>query len=138
MIPTTGLFTLIRALRMTEATPVTMAAAIRPWGAATPVAWPRDGKRETQEGAGQALAQQFRNQALNMLHTFAHFENEMGERNNVSLEAGLMMMYDRFSSGRLKIFSDLRELLEEISLYHRREGRVHKEAEDRFARFVMR
>ena len=115
---------------MTEATPVMMASAIRPWGATTPVAWPRDGKRETQEGAGQALAVQFRNQGLNMMHTFTCFDNEMGEKNNTSLEAGLMMMFDMFSSGRLKIFSDLRELLEELSMYHRKEGRVVKERED--------
>ena len=129
----------IRAHRMTEATPITMAAAIRPWGATLPWAWPRDGKRETQGGAGLALAQQFRHQGLNMLPLHAQFV----EDKSVSLEAGLMMMLDRMETGRLKIFSELRDLFEEISLYHRKDGRVVKEREDticavRYALMMLR
>ena len=124
---------------MKEATPVTMSAAIRPWGATLPWAWPRDGKRETQEGAGLALASQFKAQGLNMLSQHASFEAD----GSVSVEAGLMMMLDRMETGRLKIFSDLRDLFEEISLYHRKDGRVVKEREDticavRYALMMLR
>jgi hypothetical protein len=38
-----------------EATPIIHAAALKPWGN-RPWAWPRDGRRETLEGAGIALA----------------------------------------------------------------------------------
>ena len=104
-----------------------------------PWAWPRDGKGETQEGAGMALASQFRHQGLNMLPLHAQFVDDKG----VSLEAGLMMMLDRMETGRLKIFSELRDLFEEISLYHRKDGRVVKEREDticavRYALMMLR
>ena len=96
-------------------------------------------ERETQEGAGLALAQQFRHQGLNMLPLHAQFVDDKG----VSLEAGLMMMLDRMETGRLKIFSELRDLFEEISLYHRKDGRVVKEREDticavRYALMMLR
>src|SRR5262249_41254433 len=52
--------------RLREATPVVHAAALRAWGN-LPWAWPRDGRRETLEGAGIALAEQYRAQGLDML-----------------------------------------------------------------------
>src|SRR6266540_1691913 len=45
-----------RTYRLREATPIVHAAALRPWGARLPWAWPRDGRRETLEGAGVARA----------------------------------------------------------------------------------
>jgi phage terminase large subunit-like protein len=47
-----------RCHRLREATPIIHAAAIRPWGNLL-WAWPRDGRRETLEGAGIALAEQY-------------------------------------------------------------------------------
>jgi hypothetical protein len=46
-----------------EASPVIHAAALRAWGKELPWAWPRDGRRETLEGAGIALAKQYKEQA---------------------------------------------------------------------------
>jgi hypothetical protein len=46
------------------------------------------------------------------------------------VEAGLMEMLTRFQTGRLKIFSDLEEWLEEYRLYHRKDGKVFKEFDD--------
>jgi len=48
--------------RLKEATPIIHAAALRTWGKELPWAWPRDGRRETLEGAGVALAQQYQAQ----------------------------------------------------------------------------
>ena len=45
-----------KAYRLREATPILHAAALREWGRELPWAWPRDGRRETLEGAGIALA----------------------------------------------------------------------------------
>lgn len=64
-----------RCHRLKEATPIEHAAAIRPWGKDLRWAWPRDGKRETLEGAGIALAEQYREQGLNMLPEHAQFED---------------------------------------------------------------
>jgi phage terminase large subunit-like protein len=50
----------IKTMRLAETTPVIQASVLRPWGKDLRWAWPRDGRRETLEGAGQALAQQYR------------------------------------------------------------------------------
>src|SRR5262249_37567568 len=86
--------------RLKEATPIIHAAALRSWGKELPWAWPRDGRRETLEGAGVALAQQYKVQGLNMLHQHAQFED-----GSVSVEAGLMAMLTRMQMGKLKVFS---------------------------------
>ena len=66
----------IKANRLREATPVVHAGAIRSWGTALPWAWPRDGRRETLEGAGIALAAQCTAQGLIMLYQLAQFEDK--------------------------------------------------------------
>ena len=114
-----------RCHRLKEATPIEHAAAIRAWGKELRWSWPRDGKRETLEGAGVALAQQYRNQGLNMLHDHAQFED-----GSVSVEAGLMMMLDRMRTGKLKVFKEHLDWWEEFRLYHRKDGKVVKEGDD--------
>jgi phage terminase large subunit-like protein len=116
-----------RTHRLREATPVLHAAAIRPWGNLL-WAWPRDGRRETLEGAGIALAQQYKEQNLDMLHEHAQFED-----GSVSVEAGLMLMLDRMKTGRFKVFKHLLDWFEEFRLYHRKDGRVVKEGDDLMA-----
>jgi phage terminase large subunit-like protein len=116
-----------RTHRLREATPILHAAAIKPWGNLR-WAWPRDGRRETLEGAGIALAQQYKAQGLDMLHEHAQFEDK-----SVSVEAGLMAMLDRMQTGRFKVFKHLHDWLEEFRLYHRKDGRVVKEGDDLMA-----
>jgi phage terminase large subunit-like protein len=116
-----------RCHRMAEATPILHAAALRGWGNLL-WAWPRDGRRETLEGAGIALASQFRAQGLDMLHEHAQFED-----GSVSVEAGLMDMLDRMQTGRFKVFKHLLDWFEEFRLYHRKDGRVVKEGDDLMA-----
>jgi hypothetical protein len=67
-------------------------------------AWPKDGKRETLEGVGIALAQQFRTQGLKMLHEHAQFLD-----GSVSTEAGLMDMLTRMQTGRFKVLRHLND-----------------------------
>jgi|SRR5262245_43460579 len=59
-----------KTYRHREGSPVLHAAALRSWGK-IPWAWPRDGRRETLEGAGIALANQYRAQGMDMLHEHA-------------------------------------------------------------------
>jgi hypothetical protein len=106
-----------RAFRQRESTTIMHAAALRPWG--------RDGRRETLEGAGIALATQYREQGLEMLHEHAQFED-----GSVSVEAGLMEMLGRMQSGRFKVVGHLNDWWEEFRLYHRKDGRVVKEGDD--------
>ena len=89
-----------KAHRAAQQTPAMQALALRSWGEWLPFAWPRDGRRETLEGAGVALARQYAAHGLNMLTGHARFPD-----GSVSVEAGLMEMLDRMQSGRLKVFS---------------------------------
>jgi phage terminase large subunit-like protein len=114
-----------RCYRIRESTPIIHAAALRPWGKDLPWAWPRDGRRETLEGAGIALARQYTEQGLNMLSRHAQFEDK-----SVSVEAGIADMLIRMQSGRFKVFKHLLDWFEEFRLYHRKDGRVHKEGDD--------
>jgi len=118
-----------RTHRLKEATPIEHAAANRPWGRDLRWAWPRDGKRETLEGAGISLATQYREQGLNMLHEHAQFED-----GSVSVEAGLMLMLDRMRTGKLKVFKEHNDWWEEFRLYHRKDGKVVKEGDDLMSR----
>jgi phage terminase large subunit-like protein len=127
-----------RAYRLRESTPIEHAAALRSWGKDLRWAWPRDGKRETLEGAGIALAEQYRDQGLNMLHEHAQFED-----GSVSVEAGLMAMLDRMRTGKLKVFKEHLDWWEEFRLYHRKDGKVVKEGDDlmcatRYALMMLR
>ncbi len=121
-----------RTYRVKETTPITHAAALRAWGKELRWSWPRDGNRETLEGAGIALAAQYRAQDLNLLHEFAHYLEATGQK-SVSVEAGLMDMLQRMESGRFKVFKHLNDWFEEFRLYHRRDGKVFKEGDDLMA-----
>ena len=118
----------VKTHRLKEATPVVHAGAVRSWGKELPWSWPRDGKRETLEGAGIALAQQYKDQGLNLLHEHAQFED-----GSVSVEAGLMDMLTRMQTGRFKVFKHLEDWWEEFRLYHRKDGKVVKEGDDLMA-----
>jgi hypothetical protein len=67
---------------------------------------PRDGRRDTLEGAGKPLAEQFRAQELNMLGEHAQFED-----GSVSVEAGIADMLVRMETGRFKVFKGERAAL---------------------------
>lgn len=100
-----------KAHRAAQQTPAMQALALKAWGEWLPFAWPRDGRRETLEGAGVALAKQYAAHGLNMLTSHARFAD-----GSVSVEAGLMEMLDRMQSGRFKVFSALHAWFEEFRL----------------------
>lgn len=117
-----------KAARASQQTPAMQALTLKPWGEWLPWAWPRDGRRETLEGAGVALAKQYSAHGLNMLTRHAQFAD-----GSVSVEAGLMEMLDRMQSGRFKVFSTLLPWFEEFRLYHRKDGQVVKLRDDLMA-----
>lgn len=113
-----------RTYRQAQSTPVIHAAALRPWGAWIPCAWPHDGYQHD-KGSGEQLAQQYRLQGLNMLPEHAtHSEGGFGT------EAGVMEMLDRMQTGRLKVFAGLNDWFEEFRLYHREGGKIVKVRDD--------
>jgi hypothetical protein len=116
-----------------EATPVIHAAALKAWGAWLPWAWPHDGLQHD-KGSGEALAGQYRRQGLVMLPERATFED-----GSSGLEAGVSEMLERMQTGRLKVFAHLEDWFGELRLYHRKDGLIVKEQDDRLAatRYAM-
>jgi hypothetical protein len=116
-----------------EATPIMHAAALKAWGDWLPWAWPHDGLQHD-KGSGEALAAQYRDQGLNMLHEKATFED-----GGNGVEAGIQEMLDRMLSGRWKVFKHLEDWFAEFRLYHRKDGQIVKLNDDRLSasRYAM-
>jgi len=110
--------------RRSKETPLTHAAVLNSRTPSIPVAFPHDGLQHD-KGSGVQLAQQYRDLGVYMLAQ--HFTNPPAEgaiSGNNSVEAGLSEMLQRFETGRLQIFKSCAETLEEMRLYHRKNGKV--------------
>jgi phage terminase large subunit-like protein len=117
-------FFVTKAYRVKESTPVLHAAAIKPWGDWLPIAWPHDGLQHD-KGSGIQLAEQYRQQGLNMLPERATFDDGSN-----GVEAGVALMLDLMQTGRFKVFKHLADWFEEFRLYHRKDGKIVKEGDD--------
>lgn len=89
-----------------------------------PVAWPHDGNQKDRR-SGVTVAQQFRDEGILMLPEHATWED-----GGNGVEAGLTLILTLMQSGRFRVASHLRDVFEEISLYHRKDGKVVKLADD--------
>lgn len=110
--------------RRSKETPLTHAAVLNARTPGIPVAFPHDGLQHD-KGSGIQLAQQYRDLGVYMLPE--HFSNPPAEgklNGNNSIEAGISEMLQRFETGRLQIFSSCVETLEEMRIYHRKNGKV--------------
>ena len=102
------------------------ASAINGRGKWIPVVWPMDG-RQADKGSGKSLTEQYRKEGVNMLRD--HFSNpssngmKEGSGGN-SVEAGIMEILTRMQTKRLKIFRNQSKLLEELRMYHRKDGKI--------------
>lgn len=116
-----------------ETTPVIHAASVKPWGAWLPVAWPHDGLQHD-KGSGETLKEQYFAQGLNMLNEKATFPD-----GGNGLEAGVSEMLDRMQTGRWKVFSTCGGWLQEFRMFHRVDGLIVKERDDRISasRYAM-
>lgn len=138
-------FYVCRTLRARQTTPTSFAAAVRPWGERAgkqwlPWAWPHDGR----QGGGKfdvkeqkQLQQLYADQGLLMLAEHATFENGSN-----GVEPGVQDMLDRMQTGRFRVFDCCTDFLEEMALYHRKDGLIQKVNDDcisavRYA-FMMR
>ena len=105
--------------RQRESTPVMIAGVIRTRGQDwIPIAWPHDGLQHSKD-SGEQLAEQYRQQGLEMMSRRATFEDGSN-----GLEAGVMEMYDRIRTGRLKVASHLSEWFEEYRMFHRKKNKI--------------
>lgn len=110
--------------RQREASPIIHSAAIKPWGDWLPVSWPHDGLQHD-KGSGVQLAQQYRDQGLNLLPEKATFDDGSN-----GVEAGVSDMLQRMQTGRWKVFNTCSAWMEEFRLYHREDGKIVKERDD--------
>lgn len=124
--------------REREKTPTDVAGIIHPknhdW---IPIAWPHDGLQHD-KGSGQKLAKLYEEQSLNMLSERATFEDGSN-----GVEAGVFEMYERMSSGRLKVAKHLHQWFEEKRMYHRAKNQIVKLNDDllcatRYAMMMLR
>lgn len=112
--------------RVTGANAATHASAIRNKGEWIPVIWPHDGLNR-EKSSGVPLAELYRKEHLNMWHE--PFSNppapgvEEGKGGN-SVEYGIMDILQRMESGRFKIFSNQKDVFEELRQYHRNDGKI--------------
>ena len=102
-------------------------AAIRERGAWIPVAWPHDGMTRD-KGGGVALAEQYRNAGANMLPESARYDIDKGGAQ--SREPITLAILERMLTGRIKVFSTCRDLLDELRLLHRKDGVIVPERDD--------
>ena len=137
---------LIGEHRASELVPAMHAAAVKPWGAWLPWAWPHDGLQHD-KGSGEPLADQYRAHGLKMLPEKATWPDKVINGKTVpggnSVEAGVQDMLERMQTGRWKVFSTCPLWLEERRLYHRKDGRIVKEHDDvlsasRYAYMMLR
>ena len=100
-------------------------AAINSRNKQIPLVWPKDGLQRD-KGSGIGLAQQYRDQGVNMLHDF--FRNETAttkeKGGQFSVEAGISELNIRINTGRLKVASHLTDWFDEFRSYHRKEGNI--------------
>ena len=122
------------AYRARETLIPVQASAIKGKGAWIPVSWPHDGYQVRDANTGEQLAQQYRNEGVNMRPEHAKFEQTQatGETKTslISTEAGIQAMLTRMMVGKFKVFSHLEDWFEEFRLYHRKDGLIVKERDD--------
>jgi phage terminase large subunit-like protein len=102
-------------------------AAIRERGAWIPVAWPHDGMHRD-KGGGEVLSEQYRNAGANMNGRSARYDEDKGGAQSREPITGVIL--ERLRTGRLKVFSTCRELLDELRLLHRKDGVIVPERDD--------
>ena len=93
-------------------------------------AWPKDGM-QSDKGTGVALAEQYREQGVNMLPDFfRNRPNVADEKGNFSIEAGIQEVYQRMENGTFRVFSHLHEWFQEFRQYYREKGKIVPRGDD--------
>src|SRR5215470_6942666 len=114
----------VASYRERHQTPIIHAAAVKPWGAWIPCAWPHDGLAHD-KGSADQLASLYARQGLNMLP-----EHATHEEGGNGVEAGITDILDRMKTGRIKVFRTLGDWFSEKRGYHRKNGLIVKQRDD--------
>lgn len=130
--PESGTIYLYDTYRERKAVVAVHASAIKARGIGIPIIWPHDGY-VAEKGSGQCIADQYRNEGVNMLPM--HFTNPPAPglvegSGGMAVEPGIMHMLTLMETGRFKVFSHLRDWFKEFGMYHRKEGKIIKLDDD--------
>jgi phage terminase large subunit-like protein len=114
------------AFRMSGGLPINHVAAMKPVGAAVPVAWPHDGDNR-EKSTGVTLITSYQKAGLRTLGQHATWED-----GGLSTEAGVLEMQQRMTTNRFKVNRTLMQgdFGEEFRFYHRKDGLIVKERDD--------
>lgn len=124
--PITDIIYVAHALQLKNMMPIQHADAMKRICAGAPVFWPHDGHRRTSDDSPETTASLYRGFGLRMYATHATFKT-----GGYATETGIMEMYQRFTSGRLKVCSQLLDWWDEFTSYHRDEtGEIVKVHDD--------
>jgi phage terminase large subunit-like protein len=113
------------AWKQSKVTPVTAWGSIKSWAKGVPTAWPSDGL-QSEKSSGEQQKAAYVDAGWQMLGAHATWLS-----GGVGVEAGLVELYERMTTGRLKVFSHLSGWFDEKMSYHRDEkGRIVKLNDD--------
>lgn len=116
---------LAQAWKKSRTTPATAWGAVKPWAAQVPTAWPADGL-QSEKSSGDQQKKGYQDAGWNMMHEHATWQG-----GGVGVEAGLVELYERMTTGKFKVFSHLSDWFEEKLNYHRDEsGKIVKVNDD--------
>lgn len=124
--PVNDVLYITNALQLKNMLPIQHADAMKRVCAAAPVFWPHDGHRQNSDDSPETSASMYKQFGLRMWATHATFKT-----GGYATETGVMEMQQRFTSGRLKVCSNLLDWWDEYVSYHRDEtGQIVKVHDD--------
>lgn len=98
---------------------------VKNWAQGYPTAWPHDGL-QTEKGSAKQQKKYYEDAGWKMLHEHATWES-----GGNGVEHGIVELYNRFKTGRIKIFNHLSDLVDEATQYHRDDnGKIVKINDD--------
>lgn len=116
------------AWKMAHVTPAVAWSGIKSWAKNVPTSWPSDGL-QSEKSSGEQQKAAYLDAGWEMLPEHATWPD-----GGVGVEAGIVELYERMTTGRLKVFSHLAPWFEEKMNYHRDEhGRIVKINDDLLA-----
>lgn len=114
-----------QAWKKEKITPVTAWGSVKSWANHVPTAWPADGL-QSEKSSGEAQKDAYVDAGWEMLPVHATWPD-----GGNGVEAGIVQLYERMTTGRLKVFSHLSAWFEEKMNYHREEsGKLVKVSDD--------
>ncbi|WP_230679650.1 terminase large subunit domain-containing protein [Pseudomonas fluorescens] len=113
------------AWKKSKVTPVTAWGSVKSWAKGIPTAWPSDGL-QSEKSSGEQQKAAYVDAGWQMLDVHATWP-----AGGVGVEAGLVELYERMTTGRFKVFSHLSAFFDEKMSYHRDEnGKIVKVNDD--------